>query len=148
MKNHARNVLAPPDIREYFAKERPKGDFNYGVHEQLHKPAVVTWTSKETLAAETGARIYPYRGGQLIRARANIQVAAAGTVTWRILKNGTTIHAASPTIAAGNLYANVTEFLENGVFVPDDYFQVELVDVSDATGPLVVIAEYIPTDFV
>lgn len=146
MKNPARNVLFPDKVQDYFRHERGKADFNFATHEQLHPPKVVTYTSLTTLDTTAGSRIYPYRGGQLIRARANVQTAPSSTLTWTILKNGVSVFATAPTIASGSLYASVTEFVDNGYFSPDEYFQVQLTATGSAGGPLVMIAEFIPAD--
>lgn len=146
MNNPRRNVLFPDKVADYFTHGRAKSDFNYGVHEQIHPPKTWTYTGKATIDTDAGSRIYPYRGGQLIRCRANVQVAPGSTLTWKILKNGVSVHAVAPTIASGALYAAVTEFIDNGYFVPDDYFQVQVTATGGATGPIVVLAEYLPAD--
>lgn len=147
MKNPRNNLLFPDKISDFVRKERAKADFNFGTHEQLHAPKLITYTSITPLGTTAGSRIYPYRGGQIIRARANVQTGPTSSLVWKILKNGTSVHASSPTIGAGLRFASVTEFIENGYFVPDDYFQVQITTVDSAVGPLVVVIEYVPSDF-
>lgn len=147
MKNPHNNLLFPDRIQDYVRKGRAKADFNFGTHEQLHAPKVMTYTSKATLVTTVGSRMYPYRGGQIIRARANVQTGPTSSFVWKILKNGTSVHSSSPTIGAGLKFAAVTEFIENGYFVPDDYFQVQITTIDAAVGPLVVLIEYLPADF-
>jgi hypothetical protein len=144
VKNPTHNILFPDEASDYFRHERAKSDFDYGVHEQLHVPKQKIYTSKATLDTVAGAKMHLPHGGQLVYVLANVQTGpVTNPLVWTLLKNGTSAFATSPTIAAGALYSNVTEFVDNGYFVPYDYFQVQVTTVSSAVGPMVVTIGYL-----
>lgn len=146
MKNPRRNILFPDDVKDYFRLERGKSDFNYTVHEQLHPPRVFTYTSLTDLDTVAGSRIYVRRGGQIINLQGNVQTAPGSTMSWTLLKNGTAVLATAGTIAAGSLVSPLIEWVDNGYFVPGDYFQFQVTTVGGAGGPFIVTGEFIPAD--
>lgn len=144
MKNPRNNVLFPDEASDYFRHSRAKSDFDYGVHEQLHVPKQKVYTSLKTLDTVAGAKMRLPHGGQLVYALANVQTGpVTNPLVWTLLKNGVSVFATSPTIAAGVDYSNVTEFIDNGYFVQYDYFQFQITTVSSAVGPAVYTLGYL-----
>ena len=133
------------------SKERRKtSDFNLLAHSTAHQPRLLIYTSAATIPTTAGARLYPIRAGRLIRVVANVQTAPTSTMTWNLLKNGTSIFATAPTISneSGSfpVVDDITEWLDNPIFVVGDYFQFIVSTVGAAGGPFVGVIEWMPDE--
>ena len=151
MKNPARNPLYPHGVLEYIRQDRQVPDFDFRQHEQVHAPKVLVYTSTATITTTAGSRLYPIRPGRLIRAQVNVQTAPTSTMTWTLLKNGTSVFTTNPTLSneSGSfpVVDDPVEYIDNADFLVSDYFQFQVTTVGGAGGPLVGVLEYIPADF-
>lgn len=85
------------------------------------------WTSKRRMPVGMGRRIYADRGGRLTGVVAFGTVPPLSTVTFDVLKNGTSIFpsATKPTLDAG-AFVGTERQPDTQVFSKDDYFQIEV----------------------
>ena len=120
--------------------------FNLPAHGLAHDPKTVLWTSKKTLTTVSGVKLPPLRPGIIVNVRASVQTAPTGTLTWDILKNGTSIFASKPTILTGETISEETPWIDNGEIVKDDTLQVQITTVNGAGGPMVVELEVSPLE--
>lgn len=148
MKNPRRDLIFPINIREFFKERRTIPDFNLSAHEQLHRPRVASFSTEATLASATYPAIAAPRAGMIVNARVNVQGAPASDLSWNVLKNGDPIFLQDQVVSTGDTFSTITEWVDNGPFVADDLFAFQLVDDGGATGPLYLVMEYIPADFV
>ena len=137
------NILYPEKPQDIWKHAAP-ARFNTPAHEAAHIPRSLMWTSSRVLSTNAGSAIYLPRPGMILAVRANVQTAPTGTLTWTVLKNGTSIFATSPTIGSGLKFAAVTSWIDNGVLYDDDFLQVQITTVNSAVGPMVVIFDWIP----
>lgn len=151
MDNPAKNRLFPKGIKDWLTVQRNMPDFNFKQHEQIHAPKVLIYNSKKTLTTTVGSRLYPIRGGELVRVRINVQTAPSSTLTWTLLKNGVSVFTTNPTLSneSGSfpVVDDVVEYIPNNVIVDGDYFQFQVTATGGAGGPLIGVIEYLPADF-
>lgn len=121
------------------------GPVNHVAHEQLHGPSMFMYTSVPTLDLVAGTALRLPRGGEITRISGRVSGApSGGDLKIVILANGASI------LGSGFLRVldgtNVTKerTVERTEFNEDTRFQVQIDTLSGATGPLVVVFEYLP----
>lgn len=121
-------------------------EFDVVSHSLAHEPKVFLWTSKKTLTTVSGVKLPPLRPGLIVNARASVQTAPSGNLTWDILKNGVSIFQTKPTILSGETVSEETPWIDNGEIVKDDTLQVQITTVNGAGGPMVVELHVAPLE--
>ncbi len=140
--------LAVPSMKEYMKNLReetanPSG-VNAQAHEHLHGPAHITWTSKATLAVETGTPLYFPRGGQIIKVTGGLKTAGSSTTSIDLLLDGTAVTDATIDFLSSEVQSKPRiivrpDFDETTKFV----FSITAVGTG-AGGPITLVIEYLP----
>ena len=147
MKNPANNILYPEGVGDYLKSVRLQPSVNIQAHSQLHTPGRILWTGPATISTTAGSRLYPDEGGRIISALMSVDGAPSSTLTWALLKNGTSVFNTNPTILSGSNYSSFTNWVENNEFIFGDYFQFQVTTTGGATGPAHGLIRYVPVGF-
>lgn len=136
-----------PTMRGYMQQraDRNRTPVNRQMHEQLHGPVTLVYTTTKTLNTTAGPRLRLPSAGYITRVSGKVQAAPTSTMEIDILVDGITVFDSGDyvKIRSGET-VTVPKIINRPNFNEDSYFQVQVVTIAAATGPLVLTIEYIP----
>jgi hypothetical protein len=143
-----RSRFDPPDIREFYRLGRSPG-WNEQAHvddrEGQHTKSLI-YTSAATLVLTAGTPFWPTLGGRIVGWRAGVAGApSTGTFQADVLLDAVSVlDGGYVEIASGSSYGYRRAPSDKLYIYPDSKWQVQVVAIQGATGPLTLEFVYLP----
>ena len=134
-------------MSEYLTHASQAHYVNKQAHDRLHGPRQIVYTSPVALSTTAGTKLRMPRGGQITNIMATVTGAPTSTLQIDLLMDGVSVFDDGYLqILSGETESEPFRIVSRPYFNEDTILKVKLNAVAAATGPLVVVIEYV-TDY-